>query len=329
MSQQDIHLTHNPLKDGKMPAIICFGEILWDIFHDADETREVLGGAPSNLCYFFNALQKTQPALLISQVGDDALGAKALAQIAALNMAHIIPVSSTLPTGRVDILIKNNEPEYRFNTPAAWDAIPFPHSAKMPENSISMIAFGSLASRGVASMPEEAAPESSFEMLKKLLNAHPNATRFLDLNLRAPHFEESRIVALLKYADILKINETEFAWLKSHFALTALSTRDALFALITKLSLNLVILTLGENGSIVMSPTDYSALNAKRVDLVNTVGAGDSFAAGFLSAINHGANFQAAHRFANDLSSYLCTQEGAFVEIPESFRQKLATFSAW
>ena len=302
----------------KKHQILCFGEILWDIFHESSHEWRVLGGAPSNLCYFFNALGES--AILISQVGNDALGLEALAKLDQLQMPHHI-TQSNLPTGRVDITIEDKEPHYQFNEPAAWDTIPYHEITKSIGKTADIIAFGSLAQRGEHN--------SSFTTLKKILESNPNATRFLDLNLRAPHFTESRILELLALADILKINEDEFQHLRTLFALEKLSIRDALYQLILTLKLNFIILTLGENGSIVMSETDYSAKSILKTDIKDTVGAGDSFSAAFLTALNHGANFATAHHFANQFSSYICTQKGAFVPIPAKFREMLTTFSAW
>lgn len=319
---------------------LCFGEILWDIFHDNSGSRKVLGGAPSNLCYFLNALE--EPAILISQVGNDELGNEALRALQSLNIPHIIP-KTDIPTGRVDIQIEDNEPRYTFNDPAAWDMIPYTQAMENVAKKVDMIAFGSLAHRSVNQQDQDIAInsdsgnddnrdahcDSSFETLKQLLAANPNAIRFLDLNLRHPHYHESRLQTLLAFADILKINEDEFNYLKKLLNLTAQTTRDALFSMIQLLSLNFIILTLGQNGSIVMSEHDYSAKSALKTDIINTVGAGDSFSAGFLSALSRGASFTKAHDFANQLSGYICTQEGAFVEIPQRFKTMLAQLSHW
>lgn len=303
----------------KQYHILCFGEILWDIFHEDEKEWQVLGGAPSNLCYFFNKLGES--ALLVSQVGKDLLGLDAINKLQSLQIPHHI-TQSDLPTGYVDIQIQDNEPQYQFNDPAAWDFIPYSDELNISIEQIDLIAFGSLAQR-------KKSDHSSFSTLQKILKNNPTALRFLDLNLRAPHFEESHILELLKLADILKINEDEFHYLKQLFSLNKLSTRDALYQLILQLKLNFIILTLGAQGSIIMSETDYSAKSIQKVKIADTVGAGDAFSAAFLTALRHGANFSDAHQFANHFSSYICTQNGAFVEIPSSFKEHLSKLSKW
>lgn len=299
--------------------ILCFGEILWDIFHKDGHVSKVLGGAPSNLSYFFHKLGES--AQLVSQVGNDELGLEAIQQLQSLQIPHIISTSN-LPTGVVDIQIFDHEPSYQFQTPAAWDEIPYSNAVKNAGSYANLIAFGSLAQRNEQD-------KSTFSTLLQILESNPNATRFLDLNLRAPYFTKERALALLKLADILKINFEEFQYLKSLFNLDSFSTRDALFQLIQQLNLNFIILTLGSEGSIVMSETDYSAQSIQKIRLEDTVGAGDAFSASFLTALNQGAAFENAHIFANRFSSYICTQKGAFAPIPESFKDELATFSAW
>lgn len=311
--------------------ILCFGEILWDIFHDDTGSHKVLGGAPSNLCYFFNALG--EPATLVSQVGMDSLGDLAIETIESLKMPHII-TRSKLPTGKVDIYITDNEPHYHFNIPAAWDSIPDSHALNQVTPDAKMIAFGSLAHRflhndHLQDYALSKALDDSFITLTKILDMNPTAQRFLDLNLRSPYYHDDRVRTLLNFADALKINEAEFEYLKTLLNIENYTMRDALFTLITELSLHFIILTLGEKGSIVMSEQDYSAISACKVKVVDTVGAGDGFSAGFISALNQGARFAQAHAFANQLSGYICTQKGAFVTIPNHFKTTLATFNKW
>ena len=314
----------------KQLTSLCFGEILWDIFHcqhdEKAQNESILGGAPSNLCYYLNALGNQ--STLISQVGNDALGDEAIQVLESFHIPHIIP-KSTLPTGKVDIYFHNNEPTYQFNMPAAWDAIPLTQTMLDTAINADIIAFGSLAHRYNHEIDQSSLTNFSFETLQSILRSNTTAQRFLDLNLRDPHYHEACILELLSLADILKINQTEFSYLQSLLNLAHLSTRDALYQMIQQLNLNFIILTLGANGSIIMSENDYSAKSALKIDLVDTVGAGDAFSAGLLTALHQGASFSAAHDFANHFSSYICTQKGAFVPIPNSFKEKLEKIDCW
>ena len=101
---------------------------------------------------------------------------------------------------------------------------------------------------------------------------------------------------------------------------------------IGKAHLSMILLTLGADGSIVMTPSDYSALSSislPKEKMGDSVGAGDAFSAGFIAALRQGAHLREAHQFANQFASFICTQNGAFVEIPPHFREKLQHYSPW
>lgn len=304
-----------------MPTLLSFGEILWDQF----PTGDLLGGAPANLAYFLCNLGER--AVLFSQVGRDPLGEKALQELSKLALPALVPQIEQ-ETGRVQISFdQEGEPHYQFNTPNAWDFLSFDpqhfqQTFNQPIESLEMIAFGTLAVRS----------DHSLKTLLNLLEKSPKAQRFLDLNLRPPFYDKERLLLLLKKADILKINEYELTLLKRYFKIEALSTRDALFTILIEAHLSMILLTLGADGSIVMTPSDYSALSSislPKEKMGDSVGAGDAFSAGFIAALRQGAHLREAHQFANQFASFICTQNGAFVEIPPHFREKLQHYSPW
>ncbi|OYQ81583.1 hypothetical protein B9T19_02625 [Ignatzschineria sp. F8392] len=340
---------------------LCFGELLWDCFQDEaqkesnqTEEKRILGGAPSNLCFFLNQLGF--PATLVTAVGKDSLGDAALAQLNA-NKIPVIAARNELPTGRVDITLIEDEPHYQFATPSAWDQIPLSDEILEKAQSATLIAYGSLAMRSAIPRfearfeaqqycdnrdktgsvrgsenrgeKEPTAESDSFETFRSILQHHPQTMRFCDLNLRTPYYTASLVDQLLRYADLLKLNEMELRYLQKIYQLESLSLRDTLYHLIERFELNAILLTLGAEGSIVMSPHDYSALSGKSIALVDTIGAGDSFSAAFITALHQGAPFQEAHQFAHHLSHYVCTQSGAFITLPDKFSEKLTTFQAW
>ncbi|MDM1546189.1 bifunctional hydroxymethylpyrimidine kinase/phosphomethylpyrimidine kinase [Ignatzschineria indica] len=319
---------------------LCFGELLWDCFQDdllenkgIEGPKRILGGAPSNLCYFLNQLGF--PATLVTAIGDDSLGREALAQF----QQHHIPViaaQNKFPTGRVDITIIDQEPHYQFATPAAWDQIPLTPEILEKAAATTLIAYGSLAMRSALPLFDpknidynDELNHHSFTTLKAILENNPQAMRFCDLNLRAPYYSAPLVDQLLRYADLLKLNEMELRYLQKSYQMESLSLRDTLYHLIERFELNAILLTLGAEGSIVMSPNDYSALSGKSITLADSIGAGDSFSAAFITALYKGASFQEAHQFAHHLSHYVCTQSGAFITLPDKFSEKLTTFQAW
>lgn len=72
-----------------------------------------------------------------------------------------------------------------------------------------------------------------------------------------------------------------------------------------------------------------SSLRAKsfqptpHVDVVDTVGAGDSFTGSFAAAILSGMPITDAHRLAVEVSAYVCTQQGAMPRLPQQLIQRV------
>ena len=77
----------------------------------------------------------------------------------------------------------------------------------------------------------------------------------------------------------------------------------------------MLVLTCGVNGSYVFAPNIQSFQETPKVDVADTVGAGDSFTASFTSAILAGMCIPEAHKLAVEVSAYVCTQDGAMPKI--------------
>ena len=84
-----------------------------------------------------------------------------------------------------------------------------------------------------------------------------------------------------------------------------------------KYNLDALILTCGVNGSYVFTPGNVSFVETPKVEVADTVGAGDSFTAAFTAAILRGKSIPEAHQLAVNVSAYVCTQAGAMPVLPE------------
>ena len=80
----------------------------------------------------------------------------------------------------------------------------------------------------------------------------------------------------------------------------------------------MLILTCGVNGSYVFTPGNVSFVETPKVEVADTVGAGDSFTATFVAALLKGMSITEAHRLAVDVSAFVCTQNGAMPVIPDN-----------
>ena len=96
-----------------------------------------------------------------------------------------------------------------------------------------------------------------------------------------------------------------------------LDFKSACHNILKEYNLQLLILTCGTNGSYVFTPDgEVSQQGTPKVDVADTVGAGDSFTAAFVSSILLGKNVKEAHKKAVEVSAFVCTQNGAMPTLP-------------
>ena len=287
--------------------IVGIGELLWDKLPDGKK----LGGAPANFAYHVS--QFGLPSCAVSAIGDDADGYEMLETIRKKN----IPVTISLvdnATGTVDVTMNSNGiPEYEIHENVAWDNIPFTNSLAEIARNTAAVCFGTLAQRN----------EVSRSTIIQFINAMPegnNILKIYDINLRQNFYSKEIIEHSLSLCNILKINDDEIKIVTDELKLTGINMIENCQELIRRYKLQILILTCGENGSYIFTPTEQSYLPTPKVDVADTVGAGDSFTAAFTVAILQGASIKEAHKKAVDISAFVCTQHGAMPAIPESMR---------
>lgn len=280
----------------KEKVIVGLGEVLWDCLPDG----MVLGGAPSNCA--FHASQYGWRGVVVSAVGHDALGDDVILTLEDRGVEHVIERSNML-TGMVEVqLDADGTPEYDIKRNVAWDAIPYSEDMNLLAQRCDAVCFGSLAQRD----------ERSRATIYRFLDTAQNASlRVFDANLRQHYYSEDIIVASLKRCNVLKINQEEFSVFCEMYGIENKSLRDSCTCMIDSFSLEMLILTCGSDGSYIFSGTDRSYFPTPSVSVQDTVGAGDSFTAAFISAILDGRSVDEAHRLAVSVSSYVCTQRGA------------------
>jgi fructokinase len=119
--------------------------------------------------------------------------------------------------------------------------------------------------------------------------------------------------------NILKINDEELVTVSRMFGYPGIDLQDKCWILLGKYNLKMLILTCGVNGSYVFTPGNVSFVETPRVDVADTVGAGDSFTAAFIASILKGKTINEAHRTAVDVSAFVCTQNGAMPALPNEY----------
>ena len=282
------------------PLVIGIGELLWDVFPDCKKA----GGAPINFVY--HATRMGAEGCAVSAVGDDDSGAEIVRELEKNNIGNCIE-KVEYPTGSVLVELNDGLPSYSIVEDVAWDYIPLTRQAVDLVKVADAVCFGTLAQR---------APGSR-KTIKTLLGYAPeNAIRFFDINLRQHYHSKELIEESLREANIFKLNDEELVALRSMFELEG-SDDDVCRLLIEKYNLRYLVLTAGGDSSTIYSQSEKSVIPTPKVQVADTVGAGDSFSGAFVYSILTGKSLSEAHRKAVDIAAFVCTRHGAWPPYPK------------
>lgn len=280
----------------KEPVIVGIGELLWDMFPSGKKA----GGAPVNFVYHASLLGAESYA--ISAVGNDPLGNEIIKEINKLHINCLIE-RLDFPTGTVLVDLKDGIPSYTIIEGVAWDYIPLTEQMIQLAKRTDAICFGTLAQRSPVSR----------NTIQHIISLVPtDAYRILDINIRQHYYSKELIKESLLLCNVLKINDEELDLLRNMFSLAGFTEDDVCKWFIEYFNLKVMILTAGADYSKVYTPESYSYVETTRVEVVDTVGAGDSFTGAFISALIAGKSLQEAHQFAVDKAAFVCTRAGAW-----------------
>jgi len=283
--------------------VIGMGEALWDVLPEGKK----IGGAPANFAYHVS--QFGLDSCAISAVGDDALGAELLENFNSKGVVHSIE-TVPYPTGTVQVEIDQaGIPQYDIKENVAWDNIPYTAKLETLAQRTKAVCFGSLAQRNVVSR----------NTINRFLDAIPeenNPLIVFDVNLRQGFYNKDILCNSMTRCNILKINDEELVTVSRMFGYPGIDLQDKCWILLGKYNLKMLILTCGINGSYVFTPGNVSFQPTPKVEVADTVGAGDSFTAAFIANILKGKTVSEAHKKAVETSAYVCTQQGAMPTLP-------------
>ena len=195
----------------------------------------------------------------------------------------------------------------------AWDNIPYTPALEGLAKQTTAVCFGSLAQRSVVSR----------ETINKFLDAMPEDTlKVFDINLRQGFYTKEVLCNSFQKCNVLKINDEELVTVSRMFGYPGIDLQDKCWILLAKYNLKMLILTCGVNGSYVFTPGNVSFVETPKVNVADTVGAGDSFTATFVASILKGKTVREAHELAVEASAFVCTQNGAMPEFPLYLKEK-------
>jgi fructokinase len=273
--------------------VLCFGEVLWDAFGD----EKTAGGAPMNVAAHL-AQQKVDVAFA-SRIGSDPSGLKLAGFLKKSGLfSELIQVDESLPTCEVTVqLDEKSQATYIIPEPVSWDNIQTTDALVNGAVKAKAIIFGSLACR----------TRTTRDTLLNLLD-ETKALRIFDVNLRAPHYTLSTIETLAARATVVKMNEEEANLLiggsNGHL-------KDKIGEFNAKYHAQTICVTRGENGAIIWHDYEFYEHPGFKVDVVDTVGAGDAFLATFINGILAKQPMQQVLENACAIGAFVTSKRGA------------------
>jgi fructokinase len=277
------------------PNIVCFGEVLYDVF----PTHKEIGGAPLNVALRLASLGFS--AKIISRVGRDALGTELLVY-AAMNGVDTDAVQrdDNLSTGEVIVdLNKAGSATYTISYPVAWDKIAAVLANEVLVQKADALVYGSLVCRDMISH------QSLLKLIKQA------KYRVFDVNLRGPFYTKDLIIELMMQSDFVKFNDDELAEISAFMSSPYHSLKENILYVAEKTNTKQICVTKGSSGAILYYDGEMYSNTGYKIEVVDTVGAGDSFLAGLLSKLLRGESPQKAIDFACALGAIVEKNKGA------------------
>jgi len=279
--------------------LICgLGELLWDML----PTGERLGGAPANFAVMAGRLGNH--SVIASRLGGDALGERARAVLKDFSVdLSYLQTDGQQPTGTVGVEIAEGEPRYVIHAPAAWDFLEWTPAWRALAQEADAVCFGTLAQR----------EHVSRETIAKFLAAtRAECMRVFDVNLRVPFFSAEVIAASIKTATLFKLNESEVPVVMELLGgPTKTKIADAAHWLLGRYPLKMVAVTMGGEGSLLVTREAMHRHPGVDVQVGDTVGAGDAFTAGLVDAYLRGASLAEMNEAANRWGAWVASKPGA------------------
>jgi fructokinase len=295
-------MTEGHSSNTQTSPVVGLGELIWDVFPEGRR----MGGAPSNFAYLSRLLG--EEAAVASRVGRDALGAEAVEKLsrAGVSTRHI-QFDDSHPTGTVGVVIcEGGEPRFNVNENSAWDYLEWTREWEALAAGAGVVCFGTLGQRHPAAR----------ETITRFVEAtRADALRLFDVNLRHSFFTPEMLARSLSRANVVKLNEEELASAARMLDLKATGARATAEALTRRFDLELVAVTRGARGSLLVSrdgeADEHPGFPVRVTDMI---GCGDAFAAALAFSRRRGATLALSNEVANRVGAWVATQTGATPE---------------
>lgn len=282
-------------------TIAGIGEVLWDVL----PTGKMPGGAPANFAYISTQLGNC--GIIASRVGSDPDGKELIEELKKCGApTKQIQIDSTFATGRVEVELKDGIPDYEIKENSAWDNLQLTEDWLELAQTCDAICFGTLAQRS---------PKSRETILAMVKAAPPTSLKIFDVNLRQNYFSKEILQSSLALANVLKLNREELHLICETFDIDGTDEPVKLAGLKDKFEIETACVTLGGDGSILVSGEHVSIVPGVKVDAIDTIGAGDAFTAAMTHGLLHKWDIDEVNRFANRVGAFVASQKGAMPKI--------------
>ena len=291
----------------RSPLVVGLGELIWDLLPEGKQ----LGGAPTNFAYISRLLGNE--TAVASRVGADEPGHEALRRLERMGIStRYLQVDGQHPTGTVRVRIdEHGEARFEVNEGSAWDYLELTVEWEELASMADAICFGTLGQR------RSQARQSILGFLKL---TRASAVRVFDVNLRHSFFTPEMLIESLKLATIVKLSSEELAMVGHMLELNEDGEEALSRRLRAEFDLSLVAITRGANGSLLVTDSDAISHPGVRVEVVDTIGAGDAFTATLVHYYLRRASLTTISEAANRMGSWITTKAGA---TPEASTQML------
>lgn len=283
-----------------MTKIVCFGEVLWDVF----PTHKTIGGAPLNVALRLKSFQND--VSLISCLGDDTSGKELKLELEKFSISYYLQTDKEYKTSTVAIsLDKSGSASYLINQPCAWDNIKVTSKLISLVKSSEAFVFGSLVARS----------NTSRNTLVKLLPFSKFSV--FDVNLRSPHYNMSSIQILMNAANFIKFNDDEISEISTSLGIQGASIEQTIVFIANNTNTSSICVTLGGEGAILFYENRFFYSQGYQVEVADTVGSGDSFLATLIDALLKDEDPQLAIDKACAVGALVAKNKGANPMISE------------
>ena len=278
-----------------MSNIVCFGEVLWDVF----PSYKKIGGAPLNVALRLNSFKNK--VTIISSVGKDVNGTDLLNYIKKEGLNNsAIQINEEFNTSEVIVsLDKAGAASYSIEFPCAWDYITINDTILNTVKKSDAFIFGSLIARN----------EVSYNTLLQLINVAP--FKVFDVNLRPPHYKINVLIALMQKADFIKFNDDELFEICKKLDFNSGDLKKNIEYISKKTITDTICVTLGGKGAVIFINKTYYFNDGYKVNVIDTIGAGDSFLATLIHKLLKKETPQNAIDFACAVGALVASSVGA------------------